>query len=419
MAIARRRGVVARAAIRGGNASTIALGRSCCVGQLLRAALPGSRRAFSRIDGYLHYYGKLKQHEGMLRDTARCDGYRRALEAAAPQLQGATVMDIGTGSGFLALLAARLGAKKVYAVEGSLEIARVASRLARANGFVGVVEVVPKLLEAVTEEDIPTGSVDVIVSELLSHFLVGETGLQVVTIAKNRFLKPGGLILPATAELKLAPFADPQLGAELRMRHSFWEQTDFHGLDLRSAIPLAVEQQFRELVLDVVEPSSLLVPPNEVPGYVIDMATPDDPTVWDRMSFNVSFPKRSKDATIDGLCGWWDVFFDGAGDGPAPVLSTGPDAPPTVWAQCRFMLKQPLQAKAGDNLHASCTLKVDKARESYTATIDLVNSSTGKSSQAGPVRLSDVYARHFARSLPFPEMPGANEDPAVMHPLCS
>ena len=39
-------------------------------------------------------------------------------------------------------------------------------------------------------EDIPLKSVDVIVSELFSHFLVGEVGLQVVTEAK-RFLKPG------------------------------------------------------------------------------------------------------------------------------------------------------------------------------------------------------------------------------------
>eukprot|EP00434_Breviolum_minutum_P028313 symbB.v1.2.025049.t2/scaffold2411.1/size79909/3 len=172
-------------------------------------------RAFSsaRIRGYTHYYGKLKNQEGMLRDTARNEPYRAALEEALQQRPGATVMDIGTGSGFLAMLSAKYGAKKVYAIEGSPEIARVASRLSRSNGFGRQVEVIPKHLEDVTEEDVPLQSVDIIVSELFAHFLVGEVGLQVVTEAK-KFLKPGGLVLPSSATLKLAPFEDSELGAE-------------------------------------------------------------------------------------------------------------------------------------------------------------------------------------------------------------
>ncbi|CAE8642566.1 unnamed protein product [Polarella glacialis] len=126
----------------------------CRVFANTRAALPvfakldGGRRSFARrIDGYLQYYGMLKNQEGMLRDKRRVEGYRQAFKAHAAQLQGATVMDIGTGSGILAFLAARYGAKKVYAVEASPDMARAASRLARANGLVGVVEVVPKHLQ--------------------------------------------------------------------------------------------------------------------------------------------------------------------------------------------------------------------------------------------------------------------------------
>eukprot|EP00434_Breviolum_minutum_P028312 symbB.v1.2.025049.t1/scaffold2411.1/size79909/3 len=154
-------------------------------------------RAFSsaRIRGYTHYYGKLKNQEGMLRDTARNEPYRAALEEALQQRPG------------------------------SPEIARVASRLSRSNGFGRQVEVIPKHLEDVTEEDVPLQSVDIIVSELFAHFLVGEVvkvkvmlapawvGLQVVTEAK-KFLKPGGLVLPSSATLKLAPFEDSELGAE-------------------------------------------------------------------------------------------------------------------------------------------------------------------------------------------------------------
>jgi len=260
--------------------------------------------------------------------------------AAKERIQGATVMDIGTGSGILAFLAAQCGAKKVYAVDASPSCARLASRLSRANGFVGVVEVVPKHLEDITEHDIPRGSADVIVSELFSHFLVGELGLQAVTVAKERFLSPGGLVLPEAAVLKLSPFEDKALGAELRERHKFWLHRDFYGLDLTAAWPLAEEQLMRETVVDVVDPDSLLVHPRDCPAVPLDLAGPSDPEHWSRISFEIELPSRRKDAVIDGLCGWWDCIFSG-GTEPAPVLSTGPDAPLTVWAQTRFMLGRP------------------------------------------------------------------------------
>ncbi|CAE7441631.1 CARM1 [Symbiodinium natans] len=363
----------------------------------------GFHRGFSRIDGYVHYYGKLKNHEGMLRDSARNEAYDAALARAAPKLRGATVMDIGTGSGILALLAAKHGARKVYAVEGSPEIARVASRLARANGYAGVVEVIPKHLEDVTVEEVE--QVDVIVSELFSHFLVGELGLQAVTHAVKRFLKPGGLVLPAAAWLKLSPFEDPSLGAELRARHGFWQNDDFMGFDLTSALPLAVEQQMKELVLDIVDPNELLVSPADSPGHFLDLAGPKDVEDWRKIDFELKFPERSKDALIDGLCGWWDAIFsgDGMGEvGEVPVLSTSPAAPLTVWAHCRFMLSRPLKASAMDKLRVQCQLRSHKLRESYTLSMELCNDTTRERASVGPVELSDVYARHFARPNPFP-----------------
>merc|ERR1719460_1455944 len=126
----------------------------------------------------------------MLRDRARVDGYLEGLKAAASRLDGATVMDIGTGSGIMALFAAKCGAKKVYAVEASPDIARLASRIIRTNGYSDRIEVIPKHLEDITDGDVAPGSVDVIVSEIFSHFLVGEMGLQPVTVARQRFLRP-------------------------------------------------------------------------------------------------------------------------------------------------------------------------------------------------------------------------------------
>merc|ERR1712046_383379 len=107
----------------------------------------------------------------------------------------------------------------------------------------------------------------------------------------------------------MSPFEDKALGAELRARHSFWRQRDFYGLDLSEAYPLAEEQALRQNVVDVVDPSSLLVSPDTAPGHELDLAAPDDPQVWRRICFDLAFPRLGRSAVVDGLCGWWDCIF--------------------------------------------------------------------------------------------------------------
>lgn len=55
----------------------------------------------------------------MLKDKPRMAAYSAAIEGLGDRLQGATVMDVGSGTGILSMIAARNGARKVYAVEAS------------------------------------------------------------------------------------------------------------------------------------------------------------------------------------------------------------------------------------------------------------------------------------------------------------
>ena len=52
----------------------------------------------------------------MLNDKIRCEAYKAAIAAS---VKGKTVLDVGAGTGFLSVIAAKAGANHVYAVEFS------------------------------------------------------------------------------------------------------------------------------------------------------------------------------------------------------------------------------------------------------------------------------------------------------------
>jgi ribosomal protein L11 methyltransferase len=71
----------------------------------------------------------------------------KALETVYARAMPATVLDIGTGSGVLALVAARLGGRKVLAVDRNLLAARTAHANVRRNGLQDCILVTQGLAE--------------------------------------------------------------------------------------------------------------------------------------------------------------------------------------------------------------------------------------------------------------------------------
>ena len=134
-------------------------------------------------------YAELEVHRTMIRDRVRTEAFRRAIESVVRP--GDVVLDVGAGSGILSLFAARAGAACVYAVERTT-VAAVAQGLAAANG---VAEIVQVFHGDVMEIELP-GRVDVIVSEWLGGFGIDEGMLGPVIAARDRWLKPGGVMIP-------------------------------------------------------------------------------------------------------------------------------------------------------------------------------------------------------------------------------
>lgn len=99
------------------------------------------------------------------------------------------MLDIGSGTGILSIFAAQAGAKKVFAVEASI-LAELSKEILKENRFEGVVEVVNcKIEDFKLPEEIE--KVDIIISEWMGFYLLHESMLDSVLLARERFLKPG------------------------------------------------------------------------------------------------------------------------------------------------------------------------------------------------------------------------------------
>ncbi len=121
------------------------------------------------------------------------------------------MLDIGTGSGVLAVAAARAGARRVYAVEGS-DIAEVAERVFAANGVDDVVTLVPGWSRHV---ELPEPA-DLLVAEVIGNEPLEEEILETTLDARRRLLKPDARLIPHTLTLLARPLLLPEADARQR-----------------------------------------------------------------------------------------------------------------------------------------------------------------------------------------------------------
>eukprot|EP01065_Artemidia_motanka_P010081 TRINITY_DN15283_c0_g1_i1.p1 TRINITY_DN15283_c0_g1~~TRINITY_DN15283_c0_g1_i1.p1 ORF type:complete len:439 (+),score=177.84 TRINITY_DN15283_c0_g1_i1:60-1319(+) len=135
-------------------------------------------------------------HFAMMNDIQRNTAFEAGLQKVlTPE---SVVIDIGAGSGLLSVLAAKQGAKKVYAIEGNKDLFKLAQRIVAKNGLEDVIEPINRLSTMVTTQHIGGGA-DVLVSEVLGTLLLGESALEYMADARKRLLRAGGSIVPAFA----------------------------------------------------------------------------------------------------------------------------------------------------------------------------------------------------------------------------
>jgi type II protein arginine methyltransferase len=172
-------------------------------------ALDQFRRAQALQPGNIHIEHQIRRlsaemvpfwHIPMLNDVRRNDAFEAAIVAALAQTgPDARVLDIGTGSGLLSMMAARAGAQSVTACEMVPIIADMARQIIADNGYSDSITVHTAPSTELRVGEHLDERADILVSEILSSDLLTEHVIDTFEDAHARLLKPDAIVIPRAA----------------------------------------------------------------------------------------------------------------------------------------------------------------------------------------------------------------------------
>ncbi len=267
-------------------------------------------------------FAGLSEHEEMLSDTVRVDAYHRGIHGNVQP--GDVVVDLGTGTGLLAMMASRAGAARVYAVEHS-DFIDVARDIAQHNGFDNI-----EFVQANSREFTAPELVDVVLHEQMGDELFNENMLENLLDLKRRVLKPQGRILPGRFKLFVEPVSFHE---SMRVRR-FW------NIDLPDGIDLTpMEHSLVAARYDTGRTDQIWARPGSVadtlaePQPILDLDLQELADTADIAIDHLVERTAAADMIVDGFCVWFEAEFDSVNR-----LTTSPLAPVTSWGNRLFRL---------------------------------------------------------------------------------
>lgn len=245
--------------------------------------------------------------QAMALDDYRNSFYEQALRSAVtPE---SIVLDVGSGLGVLGLIAATLGAKKVYLVEPATNL-EVARQIARENKLEDKIEFIPTTIERAR---IPEKA-DIISSVFTGNFLLEEDLLPSLFFARDKFLKSDGVLIPGKARMMVAPVAMPDFYGKTI---DSWKETDRlvnHAVMRQFAVNHLYFDRFNGSTCNILSSPQVL---SEMDFHCAASASCDA---------EIEFTAE-QEGQLNGFLGWFDMELGGQ------WLSTSPWAKSTHWSQ--------------------------------------------------------------------------------------
>lgn len=266
-------------------------------------------------------------HAAMLNDRTRTDSYLAAI--AQTVKAGDTVIDLGTGTGILAMAAARAGAAKVYAIEAT-NVAEAAQRLFTKNGLTDRIELVRGHS---TRIELPQRA-DVLISEIIGDDPLGEQLLVSTADALKRLLKPTPRVLPSRLEIWASAVTVPSLADQNTFEAvnlTRWQR--HYGFDFGPLTDFAQEPAFtRHVSAANARRLEQLAPAVRLASF--DLSQPKSRIL--RSDFDLHLSRTGR---IDGILVWFRMQLS-----EGVTLETAPSSfrPDNHWQHPLYLLREPI-----------------------------------------------------------------------------
>lgn len=261
---------------------------------------------------------------GMALDEHRNAFYERALKQFVHS--DSVVLDAGAGIGTLGLMAAKLGARRVYLIEPVTQREAI-QQLIDENQLAEKVVLLSERIETASVLE----PVDVITSVFTGNFLLEEDLLPSLFLARDRWLKSGGILLPGQGRMTVVPV---DLEAYYEKQICSWRRRPadvVHDVMHRYAVNTLYYDRFNDVAYN------MLAEPAQV--KTLDFYTADEAACDTEIEIDVI-----RSGNCHGFLGWFDMSFEN------DWLSTGPHVPATHWSQVYLPVDPVLSLNEGDRL---------------------------------------------------------------------
>ncbi|XP_031197145.1 protein arginine N-methyltransferase 7 isoform X2 [Mastomys coucha] len=303
-------------------------------------------------DEHYDYHQEIARssYADMLHDKDRNIKYYQGIRAAVSRVkdkgQKALVLDIGTGTGLLSMMAVTAGADFCYAIEVFKPMAEAAVKIVEKNGFSDKIKVINKHSTEVTvgpDGDLPCRA-NILITELFDTELIGEGALPSYEHAHKHLVQEDCEAVPHRATVYAQLVESRRMWSwnklfPVRVQTSLGEQVIIPPSELERC-PGA--PSVYDIQLNQVSSADFTVLSDVLPMFSVDFSKP--------VSSSAACHSRQFVPLVSGqaqvVLSWWDIEMDPEGKIKCTMAPFWAQTEPQElqwrdhWMQCVYFLPQ-------------------------------------------------------------------------------